>query len=71
MNVEEDDIDPRGHDLPHAGPPKLNDLREDLCFDALELSDLARAGFAQVAIYGDFDRSPVGRGSPALVVVAS
>jgi len=32
---------------------------------------LARAGFAEVAIYGDFDRSPVGRGSPALVVVAS
>jgi len=32
---------------------------------------LARAGFAEVAIYGDFDRSPVGRESPALVVVAS
>ena len=32
---------------------------------------LARAGFGEVAIFGDFDRSPVGRESPALVVVAS
>lgn len=32
---------------------------------------LARAGFGEVSIYGDFDRTPVGRGSPSLVVVAS
>jgi SAM-dependent methyltransferase len=31
---------------------------------------LHRAGFADVEIYGDFDRSPVGPGSPAFVVVA-
>jgi hypothetical protein len=31
---------------------------------------LARAGFRQVEIFGDFDRSPVGRDSPAFVVVA-
>lgn len=29
-----------------------------------------RAGFRDVTIYGDFDRSPVGTNSPALVVVA-
>lgn len=32
---------------------------------------MARAGFDDVVIYGDFDRSPVGRDSPSLVVVAS
>ncbi len=31
---------------------------------------LHRAGFADVTIHGDFDRSPVGPGSPAFVVVA-
>src|SRR5262245_15801981 len=31
---------------------------------------LARAGFAEVAIFGDFDRRPVGAGTPAFVVVA-
>jgi len=31
---------------------------------------MARAGFPDVAIYGDFDRSPVGAGSPSFVVVA-
>jgi SAM-dependent methyltransferase len=31
---------------------------------------LHRAGFNDVVIYGDFDRSPVGRTSPALVVLA-
>lgn len=31
---------------------------------------LHRAGFTDVTIYGDFDRSPVGPGSPAFVVVA-
>jgi hypothetical protein len=29
-----------------------------------------RAGFNDVVIYGDFDRSPVGRTSPAFVVLA-
>ena len=29
-----------------------------------------RAGFGDVVIYGDFDRSPVGRNSPAFVVLA-
>lgn len=32
---------------------------------------LARAGFDDVTLYGDFDRSPVGRESPSLIVVAS
>jgi len=32
---------------------------------------MARAGFDEVAIYGDFDRSPLGRESPSLIVVAS
>ena len=32
---------------------------------------LARAGFGEVSIYGDFDRTPVGRGRPSRVVVAS
>ncbi len=32
---------------------------------------MVRAGFDDVTIYGDFDRSPVGRESPSLVVVAS
>jgi len=31
---------------------------------------LHRAGFADVTIYGDFDRSPIGPSSPAFVVVA-
>ncbi|MFI5356340.1 MAG: class I SAM-dependent DNA methyltransferase [Opitutales bacterium] len=31
---------------------------------------LHRAGFTEVTIYGDFDRSPVGRETPAYVVVA-
>jgi SAM-dependent methyltransferase len=31
---------------------------------------LHRAGFTDVVIYGDFDRSPVSQASPALVVVA-
>jgi len=31
---------------------------------------LARAGFAEVAIFGDFDRRPVGADTPAFVVVA-
>lgn len=31
---------------------------------------LRRAGFTDVVIYGDFDRSPVGRTSPAFVVLA-
>src|SRR5262245_19945102 len=31
---------------------------------------LARAGFAEVAIFGDFDRRPVGAETPAFVVVA-
>jgi len=29
-----------------------------------------RAGFGEVTIFGDFDRSPVGRNSPAFVVLA-
>ncbi len=41
-------------------------------FHRFELEHLmARAGFDDVRIYGDFDRSPVGRDSPAFVVVAS
>ncbi len=32
---------------------------------------LARAGFDDVAIYGDFDGTPVNRDSPAFVVVAA
>ena len=40
-------------------------------FHRFELEHLmARAGFDDVRIYGDFDRSPVGRDSPAFVVVA-
>lgn len=40
-------------------------------FTRFELEHLlARAGFAEVAIFGDFDRSPIGRESPSLVVVA-
>ena len=31
---------------------------------------LHRAGFTDISIYGDFDRSPVGRHSPAFVVLA-
>jgi len=37
-------------------------------FELLHL--LARAGFADVQIFGDFDRSPVGPHSPAYVVLA-
>lgn len=32
---------------------------------------LTRAGFAIEAMYGDFDRSPLGDGSPEIIVVAS
>ena len=40
-------------------------------FTRFELEHLlARAGFERIVIYGDFDRSPVERGSPELVVVA-
>jgi SAM-dependent methyltransferase len=40
-------------------------------FHRYELEHLmVRAGFAQVEIFGDFDRSPVGPDSPAFVVVA-
>jgi ubiquinone/menaquinone biosynthesis C-methylase UbiE len=40
-------------------------------FHRFELEHLmARAGFDDVRIYGDFDRSPVGGDSPAFVVVA-
>jgi ubiquinone/menaquinone biosynthesis C-methylase UbiE len=40
-------------------------------FHRFELEHLmARAGFDDVRIYGDFDCSPVGRDSPAFVVVA-
>jgi hypothetical protein len=31
---------------------------------------LFRAGFEDVAVYGDYDRSPVAAGTPAYVVVA-
>jgi hypothetical protein len=31
---------------------------------------LHRAGFGHVEIFGDFDRSPVGRDSPSFVVLA-
>lgn len=41
-------------------------------FTRFELEHLmARAGFQNVQIYGDFDRSPVEHGSPELVVVGS
>jgi SAM-dependent methyltransferase len=41
-------------------------------FTRFELQHLmARAGFTHVAVYGDFDRSPVRADSPALVVVAT
>ena len=41
-------------------------------FHRFELEHLmARAGFDGARIYGDFDRSPVDRASPAFVVVAS
>lgn len=41
-------------------------------FTRFELEHLmARAGFQNVTIYGDFDRSPVEHGSPELVVVGS
>jgi SAM-dependent methyltransferase len=40
-------------------------------FHRFELEHLLhRAGFAEVAIHGDFDGSPLGRDSPAYVVVA-
>jgi SAM-dependent methyltransferase len=40
-------------------------------FTRFELEHLMfRAGFADVALYGDFDCSPVGRDSPSLLVVA-
>ena len=41
-------------------------------FTRFELEHLmARAGYQNVTIYGDFDRSPVEHGSPELVVVGS
>jgi len=41
-------------------------------FTRFELEHLmARAGYENVTIYGDFDRSPVEHGSPELVVVGS
>jgi ubiquinone/menaquinone biosynthesis C-methylase UbiE len=41
-------------------------------FTRFELEHLLfRAGFTDVALYGDFDRSPVGRDSPTLLVVAA
>ena len=40
-------------------------------FTRYELEHLmARAGFSDVVVYGDFDRSPVGRETPAIIVVA-
>ena len=40
-------------------------------FQPFELEHLmARAGFDRVQMYGDFDRSPVVAGCPALIVVA-
>lgn len=40
-------------------------------FTRFELEHLmARAGFGDVTLYGDFDRSSVGRDSPSLIVVA-
>jgi hypothetical protein len=40
-------------------------------FHRYELEHLmARAGFREVEIFGDFDRSAVGRESPSFVVVA-
>lgn len=55
-----------------AGPPLESIVRFTMrWFWRYELEHLLhRAGFGQVTFYGDFDRSPVGPASPALVVVA-
>jgi hypothetical protein len=44
------------------------DLRHFFRYELEHL--LARAGFDDVTIYGDFDRSPIGQDSPAFVIVA-
>ena len=38
LEIQEDDIDTRRHDLSHTGATELNDLREHLCFYSFELS---------------------------------
>lgn len=48
----------------------LGDQRFALIFSAFRPFLMARAGFEDVRIHGDFDRSPVGPDSPAYVVVA-
>jgi SAM-dependent methyltransferase len=55
-----------------AGPAKESIVHLSMrWFWRFELEHLLhRAGFTDVAIYGDFDRSPVGRTSPAFVVLA-
>ena len=41
------------------------------CYGPDYVNRLARAGFSDVQIHGDFDRSPVGNDSPSFVVVAA
>lgn len=55
-----------------SGPPAETTVHFTMrWFWRYELEHLLhRAGFSDVAIYGDFDRSPVTRTSPAFVVVA-
>lgn len=55
-----------------AGPPRETSSTFTMrWFWRYELEHLLRrAGFTEVTIYGDFDRSPVGQNSPAFVVIA-
>jgi len=55
-----------------AGPAKETIVKFSMrWFWRYELEHLLRrAGFTDVVIYGDFDRSPIGRTSPAFVVLA-
>ena len=58
----------RLYDAAHAAMPSLG---PDAQFWRYELEHLlCRAGFTQVELFGDFDRSPIRRDSPALLVVA-
>lgn len=54
-----------------AGPAKETVVKFSLrWFWRYELEHLLhRAGFTNITIYGDFDRSPIGRNSPAFVVL--
>lgn len=55
-----------------AGGPRESTIELSMrWFWRYELEHLMhRAGFTDVTLYGDFDRSPIGRNSPAFVVLA-